>query len=92
MGGTKRVTDNPTYIVDGDMSEDILGERTDILHVDRVGFHMSWTGTPTGNFTVEITNIDPKDGNTADVKEVELTLSVVVAAAGSAAGRRPRPR
>ena len=74
--GSKRVVDYKELIVDGDMSEDITGPSTNILYTDRVGFQLSWTGTPTGSFSIEVSN--------DEVVWVALTLSATVTAAGSA--------
>ena len=73
---TKRVLDFDKLIVDGDMSASITADGTNILYTDRVGYQIDWTGTPTGDFTVEVSN----DEDTW----VELTLSTAIAAGGSA--------
>ena len=54
MGGTKRVIDNQTLLESGDMSANIDSIATEILHLDRVGYQLKWTGTPTGTFGIEI--------------------------------------
>ena len=74
--GSKRTLTYSELIVAGDMSEDITGPSTNILHLDRVGFQLVWTGTPTGTFSVEVSN----DEETW----AAMTLSVAVTAAGSA--------
>ena len=74
--GSKRTLDYATLVVDGDMSSNITSDSTNILHMDRVGYQLSWTGTPTGDFYVDVSN----DGTTW----IEQTLSTAVAAAGSA--------
>ena len=76
MGGTKRVIDDKTHIVAGDMSGNIESDSTNILHCDRVGFQLAWTGTPTGDFGIDVSN--------DDTTWVALTLSDPVTAAGSA--------
>ena len=63
-------------VVDGDMSGSVTSPSSNILHMDRVGYQISWAGTPVGDFTVEVSN----DESTW----VELTLSVAVAATGGA--------
>ena len=74
--GAKRVIDTYQSVTDGDMSSDITSPSTNILYTDRVGFQLSWTGTPTGTFSVEISN--------DEISWVALTLSESIAAAGSA--------
>jgi len=44
--------------------------------MDRVGYQISWTGTPNGDFTVEVSN----DGSIW----APLTLSTAITASGSA--------
>jgi hypothetical protein len=72
----KRILDFESLIVDGAMVGSITSPATNILYMDRVGYQLSWAGTPTGDFTIEVSN--------DEVVWVELTLSVPVAAAGSA--------
>jgi hypothetical protein len=72
----KRVVDFASYIVDGDMSANITGDSTNILYTDRVAYQLSWTGTPTGTFTVE--------GSNDELVWVNLPLDPAVTAAGSA--------
>ncbi len=72
----KRTLNYSELVVDGDMSSDITSEGTNILYMDRVGYQLSWTGTPNGTFSVEVSN----DGETW----VEAALSTPVTATGSA--------
>ena len=74
--GVKRTLDYQELVVDGDMSSDVTSSSTNILHMDRVGYQLSWSGTPTGTFSVEVSNDESV--------WVPLTLSASVAAAGSA--------
>lgn len=74
--GVKRSLNYSELVVSGDMSGDVTSPSTDILNMDRVGYQISWSGTPTGDFSVEVSN----DNSTW----IALTLSAVVAAAGSA--------
>jgi len=76
MGGTKRVITPYDIVVDGDMSSTITGESTNILYTDRVSYQIKYTGTPTGTFSVQVSN----DEETWE----DLTLSVSVTATGSA--------
>ncbi len=72
----KRVVDHSKLLVDESMTGNITSPSTNILYTDRVGYQLSWAGTPTGDFTVEVSN--------DETVWVELTLSVAVAAAGGA--------
>ncbi len=74
--GSKRVVDFSELVVDGDMSSNITSPSTNILHLDRIGYQISWTGTPNGSFSVEVSNDDST--------WVALTLSASVTASGSA--------
>lgn len=73
---SKRVLDYSAYIVDNDMSASFNGPSSNILHTDRVAYQLTWTGTPTGSFTVE--------GSNDELVWVNLPLSAAVSAAGSA--------
>ena len=74
--GSKRSLSYSELIVDGDMSEDITGPSTNILHLDRVGFQLVWTGTPVGTFSVEVSN--------DETVWAALTLSAAVIGGGAA--------
>ena len=74
--GSKRTLDYAELIVDGDMSGDITSASTNILHTDRVGYQLVWTGTPEGTFSVEVSN--------DEVTWAELTLSASINGGGAA--------
>lgn len=52
----KRTLDYSDLIVNGDMSSSITSSSTNILYTDRVGYQLVWTGTPSGTFTLEVSN------------------------------------
>lgn len=54
--GVKRVIDSATFISGGDLSADFISKEVEILHVDRVGIELVWTGTPTGPFEIQVSN------------------------------------
>ena len=56
MGSSKRVVNNTKYIVGGDTSGNITGPAVKIEGIDVIGFQVSWTGTPTGTLTLQISN------------------------------------
>jgi hypothetical protein len=74
--GSKRTLDYAELVVDGDMSGDITSASTNILHTDRVGYQLVWTGTPVGTFSVEVSN--------DDTTWAELTLSTEITGGGAA--------
>ena len=73
---SKRTLDFSGLIVDGDMSSTVTGPSTNILHMDRVGLQLKWTGTPTGTFSVQISN--------DNTNWIAMDLSSAVSATGSA--------
>lgn len=54
--GVKRTLDYDQLVVDGDMSSDITSASTNIMNTDRVGYQLSYSGTPTGTFSVQVSN------------------------------------
>jgi len=54
--GSKRVIDTYQAITDGDMSSNITGPSTNILYTDRVSYQLIYTGSPTGTFSVQVSN------------------------------------
>lgn len=68
----------PVYpvITAGDMSGDLTSSVTDIRYTDDVGIQLTWTGTPTGTFDVEV--------STDRINWVPLTLPSSPVASGSA--------
>lgn len=71
----KTTVDYPKYVDGTSMGASINCPSTNIMFVDRVGYQISYTGTPTGDFTVEVSN----DNSTWQ----ELTLSTPISAAGA---------
>ena len=53
---TKRVADFSGSIVDGDMSGNLTSISSNILHMDRAGFQIVFTGAPTGTFSGQVSN------------------------------------
>ena len=72
---TKRTIDTYHAVVNGDMSSSITSPLTDILNADRVSYQISFTGSPTGTFSVQISN-------DKSIWE-DMTLSVAITAVGS---------
>jgi len=52
---SKRVINNKNYLVDGDMSADILGDAVKIEGIDRISFQASF-GTAIGTLHIEVSN------------------------------------
>lgn len=46
----------PVYpiVINGDMSGSIISLVTDIRYTDDIGIQLTWTGTPTGTFTADV--------------------------------------
>ncbi len=57
MSGRKNTLYPYKAISAGDMSQaSITSSITDILFLDNIGLQMNWTGTPTGTFSVQVSN------------------------------------
>lgn len=76
-------------ITNGDMSSDVTSLVTNINMISCVGYTISWTGTPTGTFSVEVSQdyiqpvgVQPDQLNSGTW--VPVTLSTSVAATGGA--------
>lgn len=55
MSGRKNVT-HPVLILDaGDMSGDLVSLEVNVKHLDDCAFDLIFTGTPTGDFSIEAT-------------------------------------
>jgi hypothetical protein len=63
-------------MVDGDMSGNLTSSSVDVTYTDNVGFQLSFTGTPTGEFACE--------GTIDEVNWSTLTFSSPPQAVGSA--------
>ena len=69
------------------MSGNVTSAVTNIQYVDNVGIELSWTGTPTGTFTVEVSVSYEQDsqGNVINAGSWNaLTLNPTPTASGSA--------
>ena len=74
--GSKRTLNYDKLLVDQSMTSTFQSAATDIMNTDRAGYQISWSGTPNGTFSVEVSN----DSSVW----VALTLSAAVTASGSA--------
>lgn len=56
--------ENQQYIVNGDMSADVVGDWVDTLAFDEIVFHVKWTavGGTDGGFFLDGSNFDDKSG------------------------------
>lgn len=80
MSGTKNAN-NFKVIEAGDMSSNIIGDKTTVKHLDNIGVHLIFTGVPVGTFNIQGSN------DTADVKSwVPLDFGTPITAAGAADG------
>ena len=74
-------------ITDGDMSADIISSVSIIQMISFISYTLVWTGTPTGTFSVEVSN-DYKRSSAGVVLNagtwVPLTLSAATVASGAA--------
>jgi hypothetical protein len=74
-------------VVDGDMTGTITSEAINILRMDRASLQLVFTGTPTGDFAVEVSGDYREDqaGNPTNTGTwTPITLSPAPVAAGSA--------
>lgn len=76
MSGRKNVLIPFSIITSGDMSGDLTSTVSNIQYMDNIGIQLVWTGTPTGDFTVDV-SVD-------QVTWTSLTLSPSPAATGAA--------
>jgi len=78
----------PFHVVqDASMGADVVSRVSFIQQISYVSYDISWTGTPNGTFTVEVSNTYKTDGsgNVIDAGNwTPLTLSAAVTASGSA--------
>lgn len=87
MSGRKNNLRKFHNIVAGNMSADITSSVTNIEHLDNVAIQLHWTGTPTGDFKVQV-SVDYEQDSLGNVKVagnwVDVTLSPAPVAAGIA--------
>ena len=72
-------------VTDGDMSDDITSEVTIIQKLSLVSYSVAFTGTPTGDFTVEVSN-DYALSPGGEVANSGTWSTVTLSSATSAAG------
>lgn len=72
-----RFTYESSYISGGDMSGNITGPAQDLSYIIGYAVHAIWTGTPTGNVTLQCSN----DGITW--KDISSTITATGGASGS---------
>lgn len=74
-------------VTNGSLAADLTSDVIEIRNQDNVGIQLNWTGTPTGDFVVEI-SIDYQEDSLGNVLSagnwIELPLSPAITAAGSA--------
>src|ERR1700722_250827 len=76
---------NPV-IVNASMATNVTSEVTIIQNTSQVGYDISWTGTPTGTFSVQVSNTYTQNGQGIVLNPgtwTTLTLSTVPTASGS---------
>lgn len=69
------------------MGADITSGPVEIRNQDNIGLQLKWTGTPTGDFSAQISSdyLEDAEGNVLNAGNwVTLPLSPAIAAAGSA--------
>lgn len=75
-------------IINGDMSSDVTSLVTNINMISCIGYTISWTGTPTGTFSVEVSQdyvapVGVQDEPLNAGTWVAVNLSVPVVASGT---------
>lgn len=87
MSGRKLVLTQFQNITNGDMSQStITSAVTNIQYLDNIGVQLNFTGTPTGNFSVQVSADYAQDssGNVTNAGNwIALSLSPSPAATGS---------
>lgn len=78
MATTKNVK-NYALVTNQSMTSSFNSVPVEILQYQGVAFEIIWTGTPTGTFTVQSSNLGASDTNWST-----LPLSATISAAGSA--------
>jgi len=53
MSGRKNILQPYAIIADGDMSNDLVSEPTNVQYLDRLAIQLIWTDSPVGDFAVE---------------------------------------
>lgn len=56
MGAYKNVLANYHLVNAGSMAASITSDALNVTNLDNVGLTLSWSGTPTGTFSVEVSN------------------------------------
>ena len=88
MADHRKLTLNYQNIVNGDMSQaSIVSAVSSIAYLDNIGVQLSWTGTPTGTFAIQVSADYQQDQNknvTNVGNWIPLILSPAPAASGAA--------
>ncbi len=87
MSGTKKTIQLKQLISAGDMSGNLTSPAVNILFLDNVAVQLVWGGTPTGNFSIEVSlnHEEAPDGTVLAAGDwVAIDLSPSPAAIGSA--------
>jgi hypothetical protein len=62
-------SDNPEKLLaDGDMSQSLVSEKMYIRRFDLISFAISWSGNPSGTFTVEASNDEDDENSYAGLR------------------------
>lgn len=86
MSGRKDIIQPFHNITDGDMSDDIVSEPTNVQYIDRITVQLIYTGTPVGSFYVEtsLNYTPPITGAVDNATWSALRLSPAPVASGTA--------
>ena len=87
MGSTKNALKAYQVITDGSMAGDITSSVTNIQFMDNIGYQISFIGTPTGTFEVQVSidHMQDAQGNVTNAGTwVAVALSPSPTASGSA--------
>lgn len=84
MSGSRRLIESERTINDFTMAANTVSKRVDASGLLFLSFHAIWTGTPTGTFLVEVSNVEDPDEAFASADFDDLAVTGITDPAGAA--------